>query len=887
MKEAAENAPMVKSGVDLPRPGSSVVAYPFKAQNIAIRFGAFVMLPAERRLLKSGKEVRLGGRTFDILAALVERAPGLVSKQALLERVWPGLNVEEGNLRFQMTSLRKALGDQQNVARYVSTVQGRGYCFVANVSRGLHATEHFPPGREPGLDDAPRTNLKLPMHSIIGRESELAELADCLQRHRLVALVGSGGVGKTRLAVELGHSVLPRYPDGVWLVDLAPLSDAALLTRATTSALDLSNDDEEPTAENIAKRIASKELLLIFDNCEHLVEPVADFAERLLARAGKLTVLATSQESLRVAGEQVFRLEPLSVAPIGAMDVGNYGAVALFVELAGRADRQFALNAGNAECVADICRRLDGVPLALEMAVARLPLLGIERLRSGLEERLSMLSAGPRRSDLRHRTLRQMVEWSYDLLDEVDRAVFCRLAVFPGSFSLDAAIAVMAPFGFDRWATLDALWSLREKSLVATQHGAAQRYRLLEMLRFYAAEKLAGRGETDIAAGAHADYFTRLMSRAYAAWGASLKDDWEQICHPELDNVQVALEWALGAASRAPIALELISVSCILIYRHGSRDLDRYVAAAMILLDDETPPVIATRLWRLSCARQEDNGQISLKDHAKRAVALAHAVGDKLELGLSLAIWAYAEIRQGAYREAMLACEQLMKIAEETCSSRLLHRALNTVGRLAHSKGDLPEARRIFRAALEISQAAQDGFSEQNSLVILAETEFLSGNHQQAIGLVIQALAAEDKGRRPYLGAKWARINLASYLCLQGEISEARKVAAEALSEISGSGIIALCVCLQHWALLAALGGQFKAAATLKGFIATRYEEAGESFESTELQLDSRLQEILEANLSQTEILKCIEEGAKWSEAKALEFTLRHLVPSSGDQGEI
>ena len=328
MKDAQQRANREKPGWKAGRPGEadvsppgSIVAYPFRMQNVAIRFDSFTLLPAERRLVKSGKEVRLGGRTFDILFALIERAPALVSKQELLERVWPGLTVEEGNLRFQITSLRKALGDERGAARYVSNVQGRGYCFVANVSRVLHATEDSTPGLELDSNDRARTNLKLPMNSIIDRESELMELADSLQRRRLVTLVGSGGVGKTRLAIELGHSVLPLYPDGVWLVDLAPLSDPALLAGAIASALDLSNDEAEPTAANIAQRIAKKELLLIFDNCEHLVDAVAEFAECLLARAGKLTILATSQEGLRITGEQIFRLEPLSVAPIGAADV--------------------------------------------------------------------------------------------------------------------------------------------------------------------------------------------------------------------------------------------------------------------------------------------------------------------------------------------------------------------------------------------------------------------------------------------------------------------------------------------------------------------------------------------------------------------------------------
>jgi predicted ATPase/DNA-binding winged helix-turn-helix (wHTH) protein len=867
-------------GADLSTPGGSLVAYPGRAQNVAIRFDQFTLLPAERRLQKSGEDVRLGGRTFDILAALIERAPGLVSKRELLDRVWPGLTVEEGNLRFQITSLRKALGDDQGVARYVSTVQGRGYCFVANVSRTLHVGEGSAPDHESRSDDEARTNLPLPMHPIIDRESELAELEDSLQHHRLVTLVGTGGVGKTRLAIELGRRTLPRYPDGVWLVDLAPLSDPALIASATAAALDLLGNGE-PTAEDIAELIAKRKLLLIFDNCEHLVDAVAELGDSLLSRVGGLTVLATSQESLRVAEEQIFRLEPLSLAPVGATDVAKYGAAALFVELVGRADRRFALTAENARSVTEICRQLDGVPLALEMAAARLPLLGLEGLRSGLAERLSMLKGAPRRSDLRHRTLRHVVAWSYDLLDEIDQAVFCRLAVFPSSFSLDAAVAVMAPFGIDRWGTLDAIWRLREKSLVAVEHDAAPRYRLLETLRIFAAERLAERGETDVAAGAHANYFTGLMSRAYAAWLSDLRDGWERICLPELDNVRAASEWALRAPGRALVAMELISVSGILAYRHGSDELKRYVGAAVALLDSETPSAIAARLWRLSSACFDDDNQAAYRDRAERAVALARVAGDKMELGLSLVDRPYAGIRRGAYQEAMTALEEATQIAAETSSPRVRLRTLYPGSVLARARGDLLEGRRMLLVALEISRTAEDGMAEQNTLLHLAEYECALGNYQQAVELATQGLEAEGKGRRPYLGAKWLRMNLASYLCLQGDIAAARETAFEALSEGQG-GNATLRVCLQHWALLGALEGRFKHAAELNGFIEVSLAASGEVFETTEQQLDTRLREILDANLSCSEIRDCMAKGAGWSEAEALDFASRHLIRDGG-----
>ncbi|MEI9987118.1 MAG: winged helix-turn-helix domain-containing protein [Aliidongia sp.] len=365
-----------------------------------IDFGPFRLVPARRSLTRQGVPVPLGDRALDVLLVVIAHAPNLVSKRTLFEQVWPGLFVDESNLRIQMVALRKALGGGEGGKLCISNISGRGYCFVAPLSRSrLGASEqpHMPPGsRSPGdaaqSMAAPKFGTaegKLPQEltSIIGRTLELAELRELLQRNRLVTLIGPGGVGKTRLAVAVGWQVAEEFPGGVWLIDLAPLTDPAAVLSATAAVLGVSLPNADRAVEAIATALGGELRLLIFDNCEYLVGAVAGLINALLQRVPGLSVLATSQQELHLQAEQLYHLDPLAVPPPYAIEIAGYGAADLFVERAGAADRLFALSGDNAAAVGEICRRLDGVPLALEMAAARLRTLGIEGLRTGLDAR--------------------------------------------------------------------------------------------------------------------------------------------------------------------------------------------------------------------------------------------------------------------------------------------------------------------------------------------------------------------------------------------------------------------------------------------------------------------------------------------------------------------
>ncbi len=378
----------------------------------ALLFGRYCALPRSRRLLADGQPCAMGSRAFDLLMALIEARGAILSKKDIMSRVWRGFFVDDANLRVQMAAVRRVLGSDRDV---VKTIPGRGYMLAAEVatatmSAGGAISVALPEtnSSEGTAKETPQagdvtTNLRRPMDRLIGRATELDELRGIITRSRLVTLVGSGGIGKTRLAIEFGWQAKNAFPDGVWLIDLAPVADPAMVVSAAATALGVPLRDAGSPIAVIASALERQNRLLIFDNCEHLVAAAGGLIGALLERVRSLTVLATSQEFLGIPGEQVYRLNSLALPPAEAIDVAGFDAVALFIERAIAADRWFGLGPARAAAVVDICRRLDGVPLALGMAAARLPLLGVEGLRAGLGERLRVLRATPPASDSRHR----------------------------------------------------------------------------------------------------------------------------------------------------------------------------------------------------------------------------------------------------------------------------------------------------------------------------------------------------------------------------------------------------------------------------------------------------------------------------------------------------
>src|SRR5216684_4507183 len=511
----------------------------------AIEFGRFRVLPHRRELIADGRPLEVGGRAFDVLMVLIEASGAVVSKGTLMNRVWPDRIIEENSLQHQISTLRRVFAADRDLIR---TIAGRGYQFTGEI-RTVAATPNAPASA--GMAQAtptpfrPPTNLPEPVSELIGRDAELDEILNLSASHRLVTLTGAGGIGKTRLGFEAARHLLPRFADGIWGIELAPLSDPELVpvTVATALGLELASGTASPLS--VANALRAKQLMLVLDNCEHVVDAAARTAEALLRANPAARVIATSRE------------------PLTAAEATAFPAVQLFVERVIAIVEDFALTDANAPLVSEICRRLDGLPLAIEFAAPRVEVLGIEGVGAHLDDSLPALGARRRTALPRHRTMRAVVDWSYGLLSEDEQQFFRALGIFAGGFTVDAAAAVVLDAVTTRIDAIDRLADLVAKSLVvADVSGAQPRFRLLDTTRAYAIEKLDESAERDQIARRHAEYYRELLE--IAATGAApgiLAAEFTA----EIDNIRAALVWAFSDDGNPSIAIALASASAQLL----------------------------------------------------------------------------------------------------------------------------------------------------------------------------------------------------------------------------------------------------------------------------------------------------------------------------------
>ncbi|MDB5470225.1 MAG: hypothetical protein JWR84_1785 [Caulobacter sp.] len=511
-------------------------------------FGAFALYPLQKLLLENGTPVDLGSRALDILVLLARRRGEVLSKEALIAAAWPGVFVDDVSLRVQVSALRRSLGDGLGDRRFIKTVPGRGYSFVAPVAALGEA-----------LPDAPRpaSAWLAPERRIVGRDGLMTALETDLQSERLVTLTGPAGIGKTTVAVEVARRLAGSYGDGSALVDLAPLTDPRALPMTLEIAAGLSTH-ATPTLETIAPALSDRRMLLIFDNCEHMVESVARAVEILLAGTTGIQIISTSREPLGVRGEKLRRVEPLGLPDGGAgLDVAQIRAspaVELFEQRARAVLDRFVVDEANAGLVADICRRLDGVPFAIELAASRVDAFGLSDIAAQLHARLGLLDASAPRTAPRHqRSLRDAIAWSYDLLTDDERALLRRLSVFAGAFSLADATGLV---GADR-RPAQGIGGLAAKSLLAADvRGLEARYRLLEMTRLFAAERLAEEDDDDLWRRRHADLVkTRLETLAAEVRPAGAPGP--PAAARYIDDLHLALDWAFAAPGEAERAAAL------------------------------------------------------------------------------------------------------------------------------------------------------------------------------------------------------------------------------------------------------------------------------------------------------------------------------------------
>src|SRR5580658_661337 len=633
-----------------------------------LSFGPFSLFAAERLLKKAEEPIPLGGRALDILIALVERAGEVVTHKELVSSVWPDVTVEESNLRFQMATLRKALGDGRDGARYVSNVAGRGYCFVAPVTRSS-AKQPVPVAR---ITTAERVQ-KLPprLTRMVGRDDTVRALAQQLQVWRFVSIVGSGGVGKTTVAISVAHTLIDGFHDAVFFIDLASLSDPQLVPTAVASALGLMAPTQDPLVGLLAF-IGDNKILLVLDSCEHVIGVAAALAERVVSGAPQAHILATSREALRVDGEQVHLLYSLDCPPdnagLTAMEALRYPAAQLFMERAAASGYGAALSDIDAPIVARICRRLDGIALAIELAASRVGSHGVRGTAELLDNHFSLFWHGRRTSLPRHETLNAMLDWSYSLLSEREKVVLCRLSVFVGNFSLQAAGSVASEPEVDEAEIIDTAANLVAKSLIfTTTINDLTCYRLLDTTRAYAAAKLAEHDEADRIARRHAVFYSRFLEHDEIVQSLFGEHDLSGYA-PHIGNVRAALGWALSDNGDAAVGIELATWAAPLFFGLSLLGECRgWCERALTALDDASRgsrrEMVLQEALAMSSMLSRGNGD-QVRAELVRGLALAEALEDRprqlrLLVGLNLFLG-----RLGDVRGALAVAEQAGVIAQ-------------------------------------------------------------------------------------------------------------------------------------------------------------------------------------------------------------------------------
>lgn len=524
-------------------------------QDSVIAFGPFRLFAKSRLLEKDGAPLHLGGRALDILIFLAERAGEVVDKRELIKRIWADVNVDEGSLRFHITTLRKALGDAGEGSRYIVNVPGRGYCFAAPLLRPAASEGRTsPPAASP-------PSLPSPLAKMIGRDDAVERISTELAEHRFVTIVGPGGIGKTSVALAVAQGELASFDGQVCFVDFGALTDARLVPGTIAAALGQTVNSEDPIP-GLLTVLRSRRMLLVFDSCEHMLDELAPLAERLVREAPQLHILATSRESFRAEGERVHRLFPLDCPPqregLGIADILAYPASQLFVERIAETLSEFELREEDAPRVAEICRRLDGIALAIELAAGRVNAYGIAGTASLLDSRFSLLWRGRRTAIPRHQTLSAALAWSYDLLPPAESATLRGLSVFVGPFTLEATSAVASCQGISEPEAIEAISNLLSKSLIATSPTERRlRYRLLDTTRAFVADKLVENGEADRVSRAHAEYFRdflhdiALKSTGMQSAGGFLP------YADHLPNVRAALTFSFSERGDRTLAVDL------------------------------------------------------------------------------------------------------------------------------------------------------------------------------------------------------------------------------------------------------------------------------------------------------------------------------------------
>ncbi|RZN35204.1 transcriptional regulator [Bradyrhizobium sp. Leo121] len=643
---------------------------------------------ARRELRSQGVPVPLGGRAFEIIAELVQAEGELVPKSDLTKRVWRGVFVEEGALRVHIAAIRKALGSDRDM---LATTVGRGYRLL-----GPWQIRHVDAPAQPAAPElSPSTNIPAATFNLIGRATAIAHLWELLSAYRVVSLVGPGGIGKTALALQAARSPPAGLTADRFLIELASLSNPELVPSAVAGVLGIKLEGEDICAEAIARAIGARELLVVFDNCEHVIGAVARLTETIVSRCPGTTIIATSREALRINGEHVYRVPPLEVPPeplLAPDAIFEHTAVELFMTRAKAQGSSFERDEENLGAIAAICRRLDGIPLAIEFAAARAAMLGPPKIAALLDDRFKFLTTGRRTALPRQQTLRATLDWSYDLLPEAEARVLRRLGIFAGDFLLDAVIAVAGDH--ERDEVTDHLANLVAKSLaVADIRGDRPHYRLLDTTRAYALEKLHGSGEYFDAARRHAQYYRVFFANAEAESELKPQAEWLAIYGRHIDNVRASLDWAFSPSGDAQTGVALTAAAVPLwVQLSLLAECRERTELALARIDEACPEALRLRMQLSAAHAWSLMYGVGRAREAGPAWALALQLAEQLGDAdyLLRALWGLCidQFNNGEFRKALEFAHRFAEIAGGSSNSVDLMMADRLLATTLHYLGD-------------------------------------------------------------------------------------------------------------------------------------------------------------------------------------------------------
>jgi predicted ATPase/DNA-binding winged helix-turn-helix (wHTH) protein len=816
---------------------------------VVYQFGDFELDATTYELTRRGERVRLARQPMDVLLLLAGKAGELVSRDEIGRCLWQeGLFVDrDAGIHSIVLKIRRALGDAGRSPQYIETVAGRGYRFINQVSRRRRhdadaVTE--PPHDTPHL---PRHHdLPSELTSFVGRRKELDELERLLAASRLLTLIGAGGVGKTRLAVRLATGLVDRFPHGVWMADLSPLSAPDLIAQTLASSVGVRENPYRSVRDSLIEFLRDRRLLLVVDTCEHLVDACAELTEALLRGAPGLRIVATSREALGVPGEVVYRVPSLAVPATTGESVSPDSLIAadatqLFIDRASAADPAFSVSRDNAPAVANICRRLDGIPLAIELAAARVAVLSPAQIEARLHDRFRLLTGGARTSVARQRTLEATVDWSYQLLSDVERLLLNRLGVFPASWTLEAAERVCGGDGVDPNEMLDHLCRLAEKSLVVLERDMrdSTRYRLLETVRQYARQRLLQTDDADRLHWRHFDFFFNEFRDSFTILRRERQLPRLHQLREEQENIRAALEWAITSPDLADEAVEFAGA---LFWFWTKRGLF------------EEGKLWLSRVLQLQTSRR-------LRPRALMGLAHMHYF-------------------QGRLDDTAACTEEALSLSREENDAWNVSFALFFQSLVAFEYGHHEEA---VDRAVEARAAATDELQHGGPLLVLANIALSRGDYDSAQQLYDESV---DVHRRA--GEVWGMsILLAAAAGLRTVRKDFDRACAQATEAISICEQLddprGLAWSLEVFAGLAAAGGDGETAARLWGASNALLDRVGGSLVPTIGWIRDHYYQSTRESLGDAVFASVLAEGQAMSGSQAVALARQNVSPKESD----